>query len=115
MVGFFVGDAGRAVAGAVALSVGYPGWKTLDTQQMQLSQRRGAAGNVASSAPSDVAAEHRFSGAPLKIRVLFAVEFRGLPPGRALAAIGAGGMALKRHGMRCRRCCLSVGRKRNEA
>lgn len=27
----------------VALSVGYPGWKTLDTQQMRLSQQREAA------------------------------------------------------------------------
>lgn len=100
----------------VALSVGYPGWKTLDTQQTRLSQQREAARQQWRHLRRlSVAAEPLF-GRTVEIRVLFAVRFPGASPAfAALAAIGAGGRNGAENVLGCGAVAVCpVGRKRDE-
>lgn len=101
----------------VALSVGYPGWKTLDTQQTRLSQQREAARQQWRHLRRlSVAAEPLFGRTVENPRPFFAVRFPGASPAfAALAAIGAGGRNGAENVLGCGAVAVCpVGRKRDE-
>lgn len=90
----------------VTLSVGYPGWKTLHTQQTRLSQQREAARQQWRHLRRlSVAAEPLFGRTVENPRPFSPLDFQRLP---CVCCTGShrrrGEMALKTSGMRCRRC-----------
>lgn len=100
----------------VALSVGYPGWKTLDTQQTRLSQQREAARQQWRHLRRlSVAAEPLFGRTVENPRPFSPLDFQAPPAFAALAAIGAGGRNGAENVLGCGAVAVCpVGRKRDE-